>query len=347
MDEERSASSQLQAMFMEELGPLMFAYADALRAENPAWAFGEIVEQTRRCISDCLDDVMSGLVEAVAWRLGQDGGDVYDRYVEELSTGATLYQSDKVAPIVPASLDEWRERRIQWWWSTEVVTAASRWHKLDEPLKQMFLDGLVDQISFSLRGNAEQRALAERIQLLGVSGERAKRTLLLQAAVFVLARFDDQQFHRFGVKWVTGADGKKQPIIPRDLQWFDGWTWFQDEVRSAAMANLLERPYPAAETKDALDSNSGERPDPLPPDALLSGHEDDDPLLALLADEEEAEQAAGQKERLNRVLARATPRQRELLRLIAQGHTTASAARTLGIAEGTAYAQLNRLRKAM
>jgi hypothetical protein len=152
MDEELSAEAQVHATLMRELGPLTLAYADALRGENPSWTFEQIYEQTRRRVSDALDEVMSGLVEAVAWRREQDGDDVYARYVEELSVGATLHQPDKVAPLSTASLEEWRDRRICWWWYNEVVTAASRWIELDEPLRQTFIDGLVDHIPLALHG---------------------------------------------------------------------------------------------------------------------------------------------------------------------------------------------------
>jgi DNA-binding CsgD family transcriptional regulator len=71
--------------------------------------------------------------------------------------------------------------------------------------------------------------------------------------------------------------------------------------------------------------------------------ESSDPLAALLDQVEDAER----KERLGRLLEDATPRQRQLLGLIAEGHTAASAARELGISPNTAHVQLHRLRKAM
>jgi DNA-binding CsgD family transcriptional regulator len=134
------------------------------------------------------------------------------------------------------------------------------------------------------------------------------------------------------------------------LPWPIVWDWLADEVRKAALADLLDEPYPAtAATKaDALRKRgrSDDSPSclrsrsrgagtalPKPPDL-------DDPLLVLVKRERHAELAA----RCRRVLELATPAQFPLLVLVAQGISLPEAARARGIAPTTARVQMHRLR---
>ncbi len=118
--------------------------------------------------------------------------------------------------------------------------------------------------------------------------------------------------------------------------------WFAREVQAAATAILLDEPYPPT---DATEDDAWERPHrPLADGAAPDEEVASDPLLVLLASELRGE--VGRQ--LRAVLERASPRQRQLLELMAYGATAAEAARALGIAEATARVQLKRLRdKAM
>jgi len=113
--------------------------------------------------------------------------------------------------------------------------------------------------------------------------------------------------------------------------------WFRREVQKAATAVVLDEPYPPAPRPRRVPRK---RPaaDPGDPSPLL----DEDPasLQALLDGGTDQDADAP----LRRALAVATPAQRELLRLKAQGMSTAAAARALGIAAGTGRAQLKLLR---
>lgn len=199
-----------------------------------------------------------------------------------------------------------------------------------------------------VRAEAEQRPIKE-----------LKRDLLAEAVVLVLA--DRDRFRRIRVGSGAGSfylrEDETSPLLvrPIDLPYSanpevaDGAPdrfaespyryWFRREVQKAAMAILLDEPYPLT---DAASEDAGEQERaPLEDDSLLPADATADPLVALL--QVEAQRAT--HARLASALAQATPRQQQLLSLIAAGASAAEAARALGIAESTARVQLKRLRE--
>jgi DNA-binding CsgD family transcriptional regulator len=201
------------------------------------------------------------------------------------------------------------------------------------------LGRMANRIWWLPRGAAWQ-VLLERARNEGTSVGRIKLQELRTAVVLVLGNLDQAQYHRFGRHWMRGEDGRKVAVAPNDLEMDLLWEWFFDEVPKAAEAALLERPYPA--TADPLD-RSGHQGSclRLSADDELLIDPAADPLAVLLDQEQRTED----ERRLLVALESASPRQRDLLALIASGETVAGAARRLGMAPATARVQLSRLRK--
>jgi DNA-binding CsgD family transcriptional regulator len=184
-------------------------------------------------------------------------------------------------------------------------------------------------------------ALVKRARRESTSVDTIKRQELQAAIVIVLGAVDQPHYYRFGREWLKGDDGHKVAVTPLHLELDRIWEWFYNEVRKAAEAALLEVPYPHV-TRDVFHrKDSDGRRICLPFDQVLLPEPANDPLILLLDRERRTED----EERLLAVLKRASPGQRQLLALIAEGNTEAAAAQILGIAPSTARVQLYRLRK--
>ncbi len=201
---------------------------------------------------------------------------------------------------------------------------------------------MADRMEWYPRTWAVQRALAQQAAAEETSVAQIRHRELCAAVLLVL---DDKHYpktHRFGKDWVTGEDGRKIALAPTQLPVDLFWDWFFIEVPKAAEASILGCPYPPSDA-DAMDrakdgvplclSLDVRRHDPADPDG--------DPLLALL----ETERRAEDDSRLLVALQAASPRQYQLLALLAAGLTEAEAARRLGITPATARVQLARLRR--
>ena len=188
---------------------------------------------------------------------------------------------------------------------------------------------------------AAWNALVKRARRESTSVDTIKRQELQAAIVIVLGAVDQPHYYRFGREWLKGDDGHKVAVTPLHLELDRIWEWFYNEVRKAAEAALLEVPYPHV-TRDVFHrkGSDGQRVC-LPFDQVLLPEPTNDPLILLLDRERRTED----EERLLAVLKRASPGQRQLLALIAEGNTEAAAAQILGIAPSTARVQLYRLRK--
>lgn len=182
-----------------------------------------------------------------------------------------------------------------------------------------------------------------------------KQEVLDEAVVLVLGDRDRLQRIRvgrglgsFSLRENEDADTK---VRPRDLPYsadpgVTGSTssefnvspylyWFRREVQEAATAILLGEPYPPpAVTEDVWKQDRSY--------ANLDELQNDEanPLLHVTNIENYQEQMRT----LAPILEAASPRQQDLLLLLADGATTAEAARALGIAESTARVQIKRLR---
>lgn len=193
------------------------------------------------------------------------------------------------------------------------------------------------------RNPAARRALAARADEEGTSPPAVLRRETRAAVLLVLSQRDRPQRHRFGRAWVLDIDGKVAVVPINDLPatWF--WDWLRREVPKAVAASLLERPYPPVDGDPWSRAPLGGVPavvslDAQPPSLVdVTG----DPLEVLLVADRQREAAC----QLRRILDLATPRQREVLIMLATGVPLPDAARRLGMAPATARAHLHNLRR--
>jgi DNA-binding CsgD family transcriptional regulator len=216
-----------------------------------------------------------------------------------------------------------------------------------------------------IRTGMDRAVEAER-ERLALSGESrptggsvydsVELAILREAVVLVLADRFKRQTLRTDRTWVTGDDGQRLRFPPNDLSFLDSvydpepfWIWLRVAVTRAANAILMDRfrhPDERLDEFDHIRTDASLRAASLTAlsqaddlfAALASGPE---PLLNQLLTEEEREEAT---ERVRQIRDHATPRQSELMDLLAQGMTIADAARTLGISPSTARVQMKLLR---
>jgi len=226
------------------------------------------------------------------------------------------------------------------------------------------LGRLADRVPWPIdptRNEREARAwaaLKERAETLLVDEDATdpridtvKRQVLSAAVLLVLAQRDDIQRIRVGTgegsHYLRDTDDAPVGVRPINLPYsgtteFSGafadsvyFGWFRAAVKNAAMAQLLDEPYPRPRrprgTRVPLSSVEDlERVvDPGP-----------DPLEVLLFTEHHHEEAS----RLATLLERASPRQREIVELLAEELSVAQIAHVLDITESTVRGQLHRLR---
>lgn len=185
------------------------------------------------------------------------------------------------------------------------------------------------------------RERARDIRASGALGERPTnaeiaRFLLAQAIPLVAGRLTEWQRHRTpDGRWMKDGDGRAGRCWrPDHAELVDLWGWFCAQARAAAEADLLGMPYPDGRENDVFVASAVA----VDTARLAAVADATDPLLALLDD-------MGAAELLHSL--EATPRQREILALLAIGHDVASIAQTLGIAPATVRVQLKRLRDAL
>ena len=209
-----------------------------------------------------------------------------------------------------------------------------------------------------LRASQELRARARAEERL-VSD--VKKEVLGKAVLLVLG--DRGRFRRIrvgggkGSFHLTEVEGGAREISPLDLPYSadpEAVTethrrfaespylyWFRREVQKAAMAIILEEPYPPSTSgTEGVGDKRAASSVPLDEKTVADVRIDGDPHLQALSMEGYNEATM----RLGPLLEQASPRQWDLLILLSEGATTAEAARTLGIAESTARVHLKRFR---
>ena len=197
------------------------------------------------------------------------------------------------------------------------------------------------------REGVHQRAKEEQI-----SYEEAKRQTISAAALTVLGVWQVEQSHRFG------SHGKKEKIVPSELHWIRLWEWLGDEIVKAALADLLDKPYPTPSEdvlynsspttdnviKEQLGNEASQDPrrtrvsldTPWGAD-MIEDPTSDDPLGVLLHEE-----AMGE---LGVLLEQATSKQREVVALMDEGLSTQEIAARMRTGEGAVRQHLRRLRE--
>jgi hypothetical protein len=161
-----------------------------------------------------------------------------------------------------------------------------------------------------------------------------------EALLLVSLEIQNPQGIRLGKRWVTDQQGKISQVSPFadvDLRVFD--RWFFTQVYAAAASIVLGEPYPKPRTpsvklllrsQDALERLVA----PESPGAREQAR-----LTTLLHGEENT------GDRLQDLLASASPREKELLLLLSQGFSREEAAHAMGISVTTLRVFLHRLRR--
>jgi DNA-binding CsgD family transcriptional regulator len=152
---------------------------------------------------------------------------------------------------------------------------------------------------------------------------RARQRIYNTALVVAAKSAKERQPVRIGTKWVTDERGRERPIIPaEELTTRELWRF----LRARGFAEI-----PGGFNRRTRAANSG-RVRPVPPEEQL----------ATPMPEEEPHSTDPEVARL---LEKATPRQREVFRLLGKELTLAEVARRLGIAPSTARVQWWRLQR--
>ncbi len=175
-------------------------------------------------------------------------------------------------------------------------------------------------------------ALRERVRQAGTTretgatlAERVRYDAMAEAVVLVLGTYDQPVTHRFGSR----RGDKKERIDPAKLLWYDRWAWFEQSVRRATLAVLLERPYPTpygagSATSRAFDPQT--TPDELwvadDTVAEAGGTTPDRSFVQLMLDIDD--------ERLRAVVDALNARERAVVAATAAGYSTRETAALLG-----------------
>jgi hypothetical protein len=229
---------------------------------------------------------------------------------------------------------------LQLLWSSET----------EESVRLAALDRTVERIAWQPRSPRIRRALAIRAAVDGKDAATVKRQELRAAVYLVLGERGRPQVHRFGSRWLTGANGRQRPFIPERLPIQLFWCWFQDEVRKTAEASLAEGDETARQaisrrTPATWNLDSPRHTSPVDDPLLALPAESSDPLEAVLADEHRREV----DDRWRAVLLQATSSQHRLLQtflaLESEGFTPslAEVAHRLNRAPSTIRVQWKRL----
>jgi hypothetical protein len=187
----------------------------------------------------------------------------------------------------------------------------------DEGVRLAALERIVQRIAWHPRSPRIRRALAARASAEGKDVAAVMLQELRAAVYLVLGELGRAQVHRFGKRWLTGADGRQRPFHPERLPPKLFWTWFTDEARKTAEAAMAEgdlrRIQPISRRASLTSGPASRRQADVINDVLLAlPDEDSDPLDAVLADEHRHDI----DDQWQRILARATPGQRQLLQAL-------------------------------
>jgi DNA-directed RNA polymerase specialized sigma24 family protein len=202
------------------------------------------------------------------------------------------------------------------------------------------LTRLIAQLHPGLRKPCAAEALRQQAAAQHTSPQDFLRTVVFPEAIRLVAReVTTPQRMRLGRKWVTNRHGKILVALPEELPPFAFDDWFFSQVYAAAAAIVLGEVYPRPTTQqaqvlvyeeDALERLTARE---------SSGARDSAMLTALLQAEE-----IDPVDQLHRVLTVASPRARELFRLVSQGLSIKEAAAVLGMSRSTAYVHCYRTR---
>jgi hypothetical protein len=194
------------------------------------------------------------------------------------------------------------------------------------------------------------RQLIRRAQEEKTTYDRVKAAALATAVALVLGERDHADRLRVDRTWLKRADGTRAHIVPATLGHWDDldglWRWLRIRVPRVADRVAREEPIDGSAADVYAEDEDGqprrvsleEHVDERGADAVVNG--EPDPLHQLLA----AEARAVSDPYLLALLAKATPAQRRILDLLAEGHGNREAAALLGVSNSTVRAQLRKLR---
>jgi DNA-binding CsgD family transcriptional regulator len=202
------------------------------------------------------------------------------------------------------------------------------------------LTRLIAQLHPGLRNPRAAHALRQQAAAQHTSPQDFLRTVVFPAAIrLVASEVTSTRRMRVGRAWVTDMHGKILVASPEQLR-FQAFThWFFSQVYAAAAAIVLDDVYPRLITQQAqvliYEEDALER---LTTPAS-AGARDSAMLTALLQAEE-----MDPEDQFHRMLTVASPRARELFRLLSQGLSIKEAAAVLGMSPATAYVHCYRTR---
>lgn len=204
------------------------------------------------------------------------------------------------------------------------------------------VDRLVDQMHRGVRRPQAARVLREVAAAREIPSSRLVRTEFFpEAALLAIREAGTPQRMRLGQQWITNAQGKvriEAPVKALSSATFARW-WFA-QVYAAANAIVLGEAYPRLVSQTARVALY----DPQDLEALVqqeSPSAQESAMLATLLHDEDPEPAA----QLQAVLDIASPRERELLTLLAQGRSRNEAAHAMSISRSTVDVLMHRIRK--
>jgi DNA-binding CsgD family transcriptional regulator len=204
------------------------------------------------------------------------------------------------------------------------------------------LTRLIAQLYPGLRNPRAAQALRQKAATRHTSTKNFLRTEVFPTAIrLVASEVTSSRRMRVGRKWVTNRDGKVLVVAPWGTPLtFQAFThWFFSQVYGAAAAIVLDDVYPRPTTQQAqvvvYEEDALER---LTVPASASAR--DSAMLTALLQAEERDPA----DQLHRLLTIASPRARELFRLLRQKLSIKEAAAVLGMSPATAYVHIYRTR---
>jgi hypothetical protein len=313
------------------LQALIFAMLSEIVERHPDW-WGDDLQHEFRSMSITL--------------AGEIFGPIVRRSVDGDENNAESFLPHSETPIG-------RQRVQRWMLYGTLARNAKPDNSTLVETRDWLLPKLVDQVRMAFRSDNPRHRQAYTALVARAGGltsgprfEGAKRATLVAAATVVLDRWEERQRHRFG----RGEGSRTIEVVPSALPWDDSWSWLGDEVRKAAIADLLNEPYPALEHTEysrGKDKLLNPLDETTATDESLYRRDDDDPLVVLVA-EEKVSEAAVQLRALSAILP---PAEKALLEALAEQDKGAnrgailSAAEQLRITPSTARARLHSLRK--
>jgi DNA-binding CsgD family transcriptional regulator len=199
---------------------------------------------------------------------------------------------------------------------------------------------LIAQLHPGLRNPRAARALRQQAAAQHTSPQDFLRTVVFPAAIRLVAGEVTSSWRmRVGREWVRDMYGKILVASPVRLRFRDFNYWFFSQVYAAAAAIVLDEVYPRPTTQQAqvlvYEEDALERlTAPASPGAC------DSAMLTALLQAEERDPV----DQLHRMLTVASPRARELFRLLRQGLSIKEAAAELRMSPATAYVHVYRTR---